>query len=78
MRLSNESKTTKLHFLMFNFSEAKEVIFFKSVDLHRTSTDDYQLLSLNLELIKIDKIVFCYKGNRNNVNLHNLQGAVYL
>lgn len=60
MRLSNESKTTKLRFLMFNFSEAKEVIFFESVDLHRTSTDDYQLLSLNLELIKIDIDLLCF------------------
>lgn len=60
MRLSNESKTTKLHFLMFNFSEAKEVIFFESVDLHRTSTDDYQLLSLNLGLIKIDIDLLCF------------------
>lgn len=60
MRLSNESKTTKLHFLMFYFSEAKEVIFFESVDLHRTSTDDYQLLSLNLELIKINIDLLCF------------------
>ena len=45
---------------MFNFSEAKEVIFFESVDLHRTSTDDYQLLSLNLELIKIDIDFLCF------------------
>ena len=45
---------------MFNFSEAKEVIFFESVDLHRTSTDDYQLLSLNLELIKIDIDLLCF------------------
>ena len=45
---------------MFYFSEAKEVIFFESVDLHRTSTDDYQLLSLNLELIKINIDLLCF------------------
>lgn len=45
---------------MFNFSEAKEVIFFESVDLHRTFTDDYELLSLNLELIKMDIDLLCF------------------
>ena len=36
------------------------MIFFESVDLHRISTDDYQPLSLNLELIKMDIDLSCF------------------
>ena len=36
------------------------MIFFESIDLHRTSTDDDQILSLNLELIKMDIDLLCF------------------
>ena len=45
---------------MFNFPEAKEMIFFESVDLQGPSTNDYQLLSLNFELIKMDTDLLCF------------------
>ena len=58
------------------------MIFFELVDLHKSSTDDDQFLSLNLELNKMD-IDICVllqkkQKQRNDVDSFNLITGVHV